>query len=82
MTALSIEYCRRAREHLAHRNRRVTEATVIRQPLDVQVVKPNIPSVERHLRGRAFWAAHEARVKAMTALVHQRWALMARGHRM
>jgi hypothetical protein len=82
MTALSIEYCRRAREHLGHQNRRVTEATVIRQPLDVQVVTPNIPSVERHLRGRAFWAAHEARVKAMTALVHQRWVLMARGHRM
>ena len=82
MTALSIEYCRRVREHLVHQNHRLAEASVIPRPLHVQVVSPNIPTIERHLRGRAFWAAHEARVKAMTALVHQRWALMAKGHRM
>ena len=82
MTALSIEYCRRVREHLAHQNHRLAEASVIPRPLDVQGVSPNIPAIERHLRGRAFWAAHEARVKAMTALVHQRWALMAKSPRM
>jgi hypothetical protein len=29
-------------------------------------------------KGRAFWIAHEARIKGITALVHERWALIAR----
>jgi hypothetical protein len=33
-----------------------------------------IPAIDRHLRGQTFWTVHNARVKAITAMVHQRWA--------
>jgi hypothetical protein len=78
MTPLSLEYCRRAREHLAAQNQQLTEGMSIRLPPKVQAVNSKVPAVDRRLKGPAFWAAHEARVKAIKALVHQRWALIAK----
>jgi hypothetical protein len=45
-----------------------------------QAVNSEIRPVDRHLKGAEFWAAHEARVKAITALVHERWERGAVGH--
>jgi hypothetical protein len=80
MSPLSVEYCRRAREHLSVHGRQVMEGTVIRSA-KIQPSDAKIPAIDRHLRGRAFWAAQEARVRAITAMVHQRWALIAKARR-
>jgi len=39
-----------------------------------QAVNSQIPPIDRRLKGAAFWAAQKARVEAITALVHERWA--------
>jgi Transglycosylase SLT domain len=76
MSPLSVEYCRRAREHLSVHGRQVAEGTVVfgTSPAAIQTMSPKIPAIDRHLRGQAFWTLHNARVKAITAMVHQRWA--------
>ena len=76
MTPLSVEYCRRAREYLSVQGRQVTEGTVVvgTSSAGVQTMSGKIPAIDRHLRGQAFWSVHNARVKAITAMVHQRWA--------
>jgi soluble lytic murein transglycosylase-like protein len=62
MTPLSLEYCRRVREHL-----------------NLLETEPHAkPRTTAPPQGRAFWIAHEARIKAITTLVHERWALMQR----
>jgi len=79
MTPLSVEYCRRVREHLNLRNQRLVEgpATLGNMLLDTEPhAKPRTATPP--LRGRAFWIAHEARIKAITTLVHERWALIAK----
>jgi hypothetical protein len=35
-------------------------------------------SIDRHLKGTAFWVAQMARVQAITALVHARWARISK----
>ena len=76
MTPLSVEYCRRAREYPSVQGRQVTEGTVVvgTSSAGVQTMSGKIPAIDRHLRGQAFWSVHNARVKAITAMVHQRWA--------
>jgi hypothetical protein len=76
MTPLSVEYCRRAREHLSAQGRQVVEGTVVvgTSSAAIQTVSAKIPTIDRHLRGQAFGAVQNARVKAITAMVHQRWA--------
>ena len=76
MTPLSVEYCRRAREYLSVQGRQVTEGTVVvgTSSAGVQTMSGKIPAIDRHLRGQAFWSVHNARVKAITAMVRQRWA--------
>ena len=58
-----------------------TEAGVpaIGSPSKDQAVNPQIPPIDRRLKGAAFWAAQKARVGAITALVHERWARIAKG---
>jgi hypothetical protein len=78
MTPLSVEYCRRVREHLNLRNRQVVEgpATLGNMLPEIETsthAKPRITA--QPLKGRAFWIAHEARIKGITALVRERWAL-------
>jgi soluble lytic murein transglycosylase-like protein len=81
MTPLSVEYCRRVREHLSRQNRQVAE-----DPATLGNMLPGIETstraksrtTARALTGRAFWIAHEARIKGITALVHERWSLIAK----
>ena len=60
-----------------------TEASVpaVGSPLEAQSLNSQIPPIERRLKGDAFWAAQKARVEAITALVHERWARTAKGSR-
>ena len=76
MTPLSVEYCRRAREHLSVQGRQVAEGTVVvgTSSAGIQTIRAKIPAIDRQLRGQAFWTVHDARVRAITAMVHQRWA--------
>ena len=78
MTALSLEYCRRIREYLAQ-NGQTIQDTVLRSPARTQAADLPVPPLDRRLRGAAFWAAHKARVEAITALVHKRWARIGQG---
>jgi hypothetical protein len=45
---------------------------------NAQAVNSQIPPIDRRLKGAAFWAAQKARVEAITALVHERWARTAK----
>jgi hypothetical protein len=82
MTLLSLEYCRRAREYLAQ-NGQITDGKVIRSASNIktQAANSRVPTIDRRLKGAAFWAAQKARVEAITALVRERWARIAKGSR-
>jgi len=82
MTSRSSEYCRRARAHLASIGSTLggSEPGEIRfQPLLSAPARPGSgktstpakPSIR--LRGKAFWAAHEARIRAINASIQRRW---------
>jgi hypothetical protein len=81
MSALSMTYCGRARAHLAAVGSPF--AAAISVPL---VFGPALPVAHAAKRGprirtaavsRAFWAAHEARVKAITKRLEAKWRLLA-----
>jgi soluble lytic murein transglycosylase-like protein len=77
----SIDYCRRVREHLTALGSSLADQ--VRIPVDAMVAagSQRRAKVRRVLtpaeRSRLFWAAHDARVRAITAEVHARWARMA-----
>jgi soluble lytic murein transglycosylase-like protein len=81
LSPLSLDYCRRAREHLAALGSPLADQ--VRIPVDaiVSTASHSGAKLRRALtpaeRSRLFWAAHNARVRAMTAEVHARWARMA-----
>ena len=77
MTPLSVEYCRRAREYLAQSSVVISVKLMNSPPKAVS----QVPPIDRRLKGAAFWAAQKARVKAITADVHTRWARIAKGSR-
>ena len=58
-------------------NSTTTEASIpaVGSPSELKAVNSQIPPIDRSLKGAAFWAAQKARVEAITALVHERWAL-------
>jgi hypothetical protein len=56
--------------HSTLSNIRKASIPIIGSPSKAQAVKP----IDRRLKGPAFWAAQKARVEAITALVHERWA--------
>jgi hypothetical protein len=58
-------------------NSTTIEASIaaIGSPSEVKAVNSQIPPIDRRLKGAAFWAAQRVRVEAITALVHERWAL-------
>jgi hypothetical protein len=56
--------------HSIPSNIRKASTPTIGPPSKAQPVKP----IDRRLKGAAFWAAQKARVEAITALVHDRWA--------
>jgi Transglycosylase SLT domain len=80
MTPLSLEYCRRAREYLTQTGQ-ITNGKDIRLPSKPQLANSPVPPIDRRLKGAAFWAAQKARVEAITALVHERWARIAKNGR-
>ena len=94
MSARSVEYCRRVREHLAALGSPL--ATLVSIPLPtvlphvrVAMMKPTsrtaggtrLRPLNPAERSRQFWAAHEARVRAMTFAIRAKWARLAQQKR-
>ncbi|MGQ0445260.1 MAG: transglycosylase SLT domain-containing protein [Beijerinckiaceae bacterium] len=81
MSALSVAYCGRARTHLAAAGSPFAAAVSV--PLVFVPALPAAPAARRGPRirtaavSRAFWAAHEARVKAITQRIEARWRRLA-----
>jgi soluble lytic murein transglycosylase-like protein len=81
MSALSANYCDRARAHLASVGSPF--AAGISVPFVFEPAMPRAPAAKRGPRirtaavSRAFWAAQEARVKAITKRVEAKWRRMA-----
>ena len=82
MSPLSVIYCGRVRAHLAGAGSpygaglfapTVFGAALPRAPL----VRRGPPPIRTAATSRAFWAAEEARVKAITARLHDKWRQMA-----
>jgi len=77
----SVAYCRRVREHLAVLGSPLAASVSV--PVDAIVAPPEQtgPKLSRGpsaaKRGPLFWAAHEARIRALTAQVHAKWARIA-----
>ena len=88
MSARSIEYCRRARDYLAALGSPLARLISV-SVASVAALKPE-PRVRTTLasrtptaadRSRRFWAAHEARVRALTITVRAKWARLAQHKR-
>jgi soluble lytic murein transglycosylase-like protein len=81
MSVPSITYCGRARAHLAAAGSPF--AAAISVPFVFDPTLPITPAAKRAPRirtaavSRAFWAAHEARVKAITKRLEAKWRLLA-----
>lgn len=78
MSPLSEEYCARARAHLAEAGWEISGTPVpliapAAQVAAARMANARPPALNRRLRGAAFWAVEEARVRAITARLHQRW---------
>jgi soluble lytic murein transglycosylase-like protein len=77
MSALSMTYCGRARAHLAAAGSPF--AAAISAPFVFDPALPVAPAAKRRPRirtaavSRVFWAAHEARVKAIINLLEAKW---------
>jgi hypothetical protein len=90
MSARSVEYCRRARGHLANLGSPLaTSDPSLAGPvplvrvdfqshiLPIDLKPPTTRKSRTAERGRSFWAAHEARIHAITIRVHAKWARLA-----
>ncbi len=81
MSALSMTYCGRARAHLAEAGSPF--AAAISAPFVFDPALPKSPGAKRGPRirtaavSRAFWAAHDARVKAIANRLEAKWRRMA-----
>ena len=81
MSALSMTYCGRARAHLAAAGSPFAAAVSV--PFVFDLALPVAPAAKRGPRirtaavSRAFWAAHDARVKAIAKLLEAKWRRMA-----
>ncbi len=81
MSPLSVQYCGRARAHLASVGSAFADGASV--PLVTDPIAPSDRATRRGTRIRtasvstSFWAAHEARVRAITARVHAKWRRMA-----
>src|SRR5450631_1255458 len=81
MSALSANYCGRARAHLASVGSPF--AAGISVPFVFEPPLPRVPAAKRGPRirtaavSRAFWAAQEARVKAITKHIEAKWRRVA-----
>ncbi|WP_395664684.1 lytic transglycosylase domain-containing protein [Methylocella sp.] len=83
MTPLSVAYCGRARAHLAAVGSPHATGAVIPASVGVTPAAPRSfayrPTARRgtEAASRSFWAAHEARVAAITRKLHAKWRRMA-----
>jgi soluble lytic murein transglycosylase-like protein len=81
MSVLSMTYCGRARAHLAAAGSPF--AAAISMPFVFDPTLPVTPAAKRAPRirtaavSRAFWAAHDARVKAITKRLEAKWRRLA-----
>jgi Transglycosylase SLT domain len=81
MSALSATYCGRARAHLAAAGSPfaagVSVPSVFEPPLPPAPAARRGPRLRTAAVSRAFWAAEEARVKAITQRIESKWRRMA-----
>ncbi|MGH6793812.1 MAG: lytic transglycosylase domain-containing protein [Methylocella sp.] len=81
MTALSMTYCGRARAHLAEAGSPFAAAAsapfVFGPALPVAPAAKRWPRIRTAAVSRAFWAAHDARVKAITRRIEAKWRRLA-----
>ncbi|MGH6836395.1 MAG: lytic transglycosylase domain-containing protein [Methylocella sp.] len=81
MSALSMTYCGRARAHLAEAGSPFAVAASV--PFVFDPAMPVAPAAKRGPRirtaavSRAFWAAHDARVKAIVQRLEAKWRRLA-----
>lgn len=81
MSPLSIQYCGRARAHLASVGSPFADRASV--PLVYDPIVPRERAARRGPRIRTastsagFWAAHEARVRAITTRIHAKWRRIA-----
>jgi soluble lytic murein transglycosylase-like protein len=81
MSALSVTYCGRARAHLAAAGSPFAAAVSV--PFVFDPALPVAPAAKRGPRirtaavSRAFWAAHDARVRAIAKRIEAKWRRMA-----
>jgi hypothetical protein len=80
MSPLSVHYCARARAHLASVGSPFVEGDAV--PLVAEPLAPRGRAARRAIvrtasTSAAFWARHEARVRAITARIHAKWRRMA-----
>jgi soluble lytic murein transglycosylase-like protein len=82
MSALSMTYCGRARAHLAETGSPFAAAAsvplVFGRALPVAATPRRGPRIRTAAVSRAFWAAEEARVKAITKRLEAKWRLASR----
>jgi hypothetical protein len=93
MSARSVEYCRRVRDHLAALGSPLATLSIplptVLPDARVATVKPTSRTAggtktrpaNPAERSRQFWAAHEARVRAMTFAIRAKWARLAQQKR-
>jgi len=82
MSPLSIIYCGRARAHLAAAGSPFAGAAAVpfvfaQASAKARVARRSAPRNRTAAVSRAFWAAHEARVKAITRGIEAKWRLIA-----
>jgi soluble lytic murein transglycosylase-like protein len=81
MSVLSMTYCGRARAHLAAAGSPLAAAIsvpfVFDPTLSLAPVAKRGPRIRTAAVSRAFWAAHEARVKAITKRLEAKWRRLA-----
>ena len=81
MSALSVSYCNRARAHLASIGSPLAAgysgpiASV--EPMPRSHRSFSAPKIRTAAVSRAFWAAHDARVRAISAKIEAKWRRMA-----
>ena len=82
MTPLSVLYCQHAIAHLtamgsSFSNSVVPQADVFSPSRLAGAPTGPIPKLDLKLKGSAFWARHDARVRMLTARVERRWRRLA-----
>ncbi len=81
MSALSVNYCGRARAHLSAAGSpfaaEISVPFVFGPALAVASAAKRGPRIRTAAVSRAFWAAHDARVKAITKRIEAKWRRMA-----